>query len=75
MCWALNYQNTLEMAQGHISLSIPDGGCGLSLAFTMSRSPPTVGIHLVLVQGDEAWYCACLVYVFFNWEWFLQSGI
>jgi hypothetical protein len=22
MCWALNHQNTLEMAQGHISLSI-----------------------------------------------------
>jgi hypothetical protein len=21
MCWALNHQNTLEMAQGHISLS------------------------------------------------------
>jgi hypothetical protein len=23
MCWALNHQNTLEMAQGHISLSGP----------------------------------------------------
>jgi hypothetical protein len=22
MCWALNHQNILEMAQGHISLSI-----------------------------------------------------
>jgi hypothetical protein len=22
MCWTLNHQNTLEMAQGHISLSI-----------------------------------------------------
>jgi hypothetical protein len=22
MCWALNHQNTLEMARGHISLSI-----------------------------------------------------
>jgi hypothetical protein len=22
MCWALNHQNTLEMAQGHISLSV-----------------------------------------------------
>jgi hypothetical protein len=21
MCWALNHQNTMEMAQGHISLS------------------------------------------------------
>jgi hypothetical protein len=24
MCWALNHQNTLEMAHGHISLSIVD---------------------------------------------------
>jgi hypothetical protein len=24
MCWALNHQNTLEMAQGHISLSDSD---------------------------------------------------
>jgi hypothetical protein len=23
MCWALNHQNILEMAQGHISLSLP----------------------------------------------------
>jgi hypothetical protein len=22
MCWALNHQNTLEMVQGHISLSV-----------------------------------------------------
>jgi hypothetical protein len=58
-----------------IFFSILDGGCGLSLAFTMSRSPPAVGIRLVLVQGDEAWYCTFLVYVFFNWEWFLQSDI
>jgi hypothetical protein len=24
MCWALNHQNTLEMAHGHISLSLRD---------------------------------------------------
>jgi hypothetical protein len=24
MCWALNHQNILEMAQGHISLSVLD---------------------------------------------------
>jgi hypothetical protein len=23
MCWALNHQNILEMAQGHISLLVP----------------------------------------------------
>jgi hypothetical protein len=23
VCWALNHQNLIEMAQGHISLSIP----------------------------------------------------
>jgi hypothetical protein len=23
MCWALNHQNIIEMAQGHISLSLP----------------------------------------------------
>jgi hypothetical protein len=39
---------------GDFFFSIPDVGCGLSLAFTMSRIPPAVGIRLVLVQGDEA---------------------
>jgi hypothetical protein len=23
MCWALNHQNIIEIAQGHISLSVP----------------------------------------------------
>jgi hypothetical protein len=28
MCWALDHQNILEMAQGHISLSAPESrGC------------------------------------------------
>jgi hypothetical protein len=27
MCWALNHQNILEMAQGHISLSVFNREC------------------------------------------------
>jgi hypothetical protein len=32
MCWTLNHQNIIEMAQGHISLSVPlwKGVCGMS---------------------------------------------
>jgi hypothetical protein len=32
MCWTLNHQNIIEMAQGHISLSLGPLGCRLDMS-------------------------------------------
>jgi hypothetical protein len=39
MCWALNHQNTLEMAQGHISLSQTVSGVHRTLSNAPGRAP------------------------------------
>jgi hypothetical protein len=48
MCWALNHENTLEMAQGHISLS---GLSTRSMLWSRARLIPTTWLYQQLL-----WY-------------------
>jgi hypothetical protein len=50
MCWTLNHQNILEMAQGHISFSVVDWCTGLS-----GVPPDSVGCTmLVQIQSSHS---------------------
>jgi hypothetical protein len=59
MCWALNHQNNIEMAQGHISLStgylkiLPASILGLTSCLQVMHSE----IHIVNVHPSHSLWC------------------
>jgi hypothetical protein len=52
MCWTLNHQNILEMAQRHISLSVSASRKPQGLLFTQRKKGKSKGMGTYLLKSN-----------------------